>query len=156
MDVSKVLRGLEEVETKLSDLYGWFAEIFDDDPEAVSLFTQLRRDEESHRDLVAFQIRMVYRERKSFGEVDVDYKEIKNLIGRIEAIRNGEPPKLKSAVGFASQIENTAAESYYRSVLIQSNPAIEGLISTLAKENKRHQEMIEEFAGQRGMQDEEG
>lgn len=156
MDVSKVLRGLEEIETKLSELYGWFAEIFKDDPEAVSLFSSLRRDEESHRDLVTFQIRMVYRERKSFGEVDVDYEEIKDLIARIDATRNGEPPKLEAAVGFASQIENSAAESYYRSVLIQSNPAIEGLISTLAKENKRHREIIEEFAGQRGMQDEEG
>jgi len=151
MDVLKVLRVLEEIETGLEQLYARLADRFDEDPGAFALFANLSRDERSHKNQIGFQIRLVFRERKSFDEVDVDYKGIVKTNEEIKELLESEegPENLEQAVIAAIRFESSAAELYYNKVIIQSNPQIAGLIKTLAKENTRHYESLVNFALER-------
>jgi rubrerythrin len=52
MGILKVLDGLEKLESKMVDIYEWFAKIFRQDTEAAELFERMSLDETAHVNLV--------------------------------------------------------------------------------------------------------
>jgi len=151
IDVGRALRYLEEIEAGLENLYSWYAELFSEDREAGAIFNLMRSEEKSHKNMVVFQRRLVFREGKSFGPADVDFKGIKATLADIKkAGKTRDPPPLNQAVIQSIAFEFSAAESYHRSVLPQANPSLAALIKTLTKENLGHWQRLVEFAVKRG------
>jgi len=152
MKLATVLKHLEVLETKVSEVYNRFGKLFQDDDEASKFFNEMSKDELSHRDLVAFQSRLVRKSPLLFEDVDIDMDEIFALLSRIDEILKQElKPALEEAINISLEIENNAAEFHFREIMKISNRDIAKMIRNLGKSDKAHRKQITDFANKRGI-----
>ncbi len=152
VDTMLVLMRIEELEGKVGELYEWLSELFKDEKEASSFFARLTSDEKQHKELAAYQIRVVRKNRSMFPEVDVDLKVIEDELSKVGKFRDSSPT-LESALRFALQIEKSLCEQYFKDVLKQSNKEVSALIDNLARACKDHYRDVLEMAGKYGIED---
>ena len=146
------LSAIGKVEAAVGEFYRWLSDVFVDDVEASGFFFRMSMQEKSHANLVSFCKKMVHRSPTDFHGVDVDLGQAADLLDTIERFRESHPrPGLGEALRFAMEIENHGAESIHRSVIIQSNPEVAGVINSLAKADHEHFEKLEVFAAERGV-----
>jgi len=146
------LKHIGDLEKKVSELYGKFSELFLDDYEASRFFDNMSKDELSHGDMVAFQIRLVNKNPVLFEDVDIDMNEIATLVSRINEILKSElKPALEEAINIALEIENNASEFHYRKAITISNPDMAKLLKGLGKSDEEHRDQIANFANKRGI-----
>ena len=146
------LKHIGDLEKKVSELYGRFSELFKDDIEASKFFDHMSKDEISHCDMVAFQIRLVRKNLGLFKEVDIDIDEIETLLSRINKMLKSElKPSLEIAINIALEIENNAAEYHCRKAIQISNPDMAKLLKGLGKSDEEHRDQITNFANKRGI-----
>lgn len=156
MSIAGLLNALEGVEHGLAELYGWFAQRFDHDPVASGMFFRLSLQEQSHVNLVRYGRTLVRRSPKEFRPVPVNGRLIEELRESIETFRGSQDePTLEDAVRFALRAEVHAAERIHRSVLVDSNPSLAGVVASLACADREHAALLEGFARQRGIRLEE-
>ena len=55
MVIDEVLRKLGRLERSLSDLYAWYSEVFEADPEIAFAFFKMSAEEKGHACLVDYQ-----------------------------------------------------------------------------------------------------
>lgn len=152
VDIWTVLEQLEKLEGNLEILYQWFSGLFHDDKEAAAMFSHLSFEEKSHLNVVKFGLRMVMRERKAFGKVDIDMARIKEAITIIETIRlTKPPPTLEQALQFTMQLEAYSCDGHYRASLQQANPQIAAMIGNITTADKKHLDSVQSFAMRRGI-----
>jgi rubrerythrin len=151
-DIWTVLEHLERLEGNLEILYEWFSGLYQDDREAAALFEHLSFEEKSHLNIVKFGLRMVMKERKAFGRVDIDLARIKEALGLIETIRMTKPPPtLEQALEFTLQLEAYSCDGHYRASLQQANPQIAAMIGNITTSDKKHLDSVLAFAQKRGI-----
>ena len=151
MDTEHLLAMLERVEEESGKLYDWFSQVFADDEEANALFARLGQEEARHRDLVRFQ-RQLTRRGGSGQSLDEDVEDLPVVLRTITSFRVQNPfPTLREAVQFAMGLEDSPAESKYRTAIAQTSPNMAKLISSLNKGDDRHAEALFGFAKQRGL-----
>ncbi len=152
VDTMLVLMRIEELEGKVGDLYEWLSELFKEEKEVSSFFARLTSDEKQHKELAAYQIRVVRKNRSMFPEVDVDLKVIEDELSKVGKFRDSSPT-LESALRFALQIEKSLCEQYFKDVLKQSNKEVSALIDNLARACKDHYRDVLEMARKYGIED---
>lgn len=130
---------------KLMDLYKWLAAAYPADENAGDFFSRLSLDEQSHGDLIKYQQRVVRKSPKEFGDVEIDEEAIRNALSEIEQFRASNH-SLKDAIRFAMNIENSTAESYFNSVMHQSNQDFAKLLKQLSATCSKHCQEVLEFA----------
>lgn len=150
MHILKALDPLEKLEDRIARLYEWFSENLKDDAEASAFFYRMSIDESAHANLVRYQRRVVSKNMKLFGDVDLDLGGIQKEIARIEAILAGPPPLVEEAVRISLDIENNAAETHYRNTVEKASSSIATLLTSLSAFDCKHCEVVEEFAAKRG------
>ncbi len=150
MDIGRCLRGLRDVEAGLERLYGWFAEIYEDDPEVAEVFRRLAREERSHAELVGFQIRLVMQDRAGFRDVELEWAGIQAVLDQIDELHESDPPpRLNEALSAALMLEASGAELYMPEVLRRSNPGLGEMVRKLGAANREHFRRLQAFAEQR-------
>ena len=151
MHILKLLGPLEKLETRLSELYKRFSEIFQSDAEASVFFYQMSVDEAAHADLVRFQRRQVTADPARFKEVDVDSSEIEKILSRVDLLlKSAEGLAFEKALEAAIDIENSAADQHYITAITLSNPDAARLFRSLTSFDGRHFLAVEDFARKRG------
>lgn len=151
MDLLTVLRYLENLESKMADLYAGFSKAFSQDGEAAAFFSGMSAEEIAHRDLVRYQHKLVRRNPPKFKGVDVDISEIRQVIENVEEVMYSPVDRsLKDAVMASIDFEDDAAESHYVSALLQSNPDVSKLLDSLCTSDRLHCERLNDFAKSRG------
>jgi len=152
ISISTALEYLERVETELAKLYDWLQDLFDGDEEARYLFRRLKFTDASHATLVAFQKRIVMRERRSFSRVDLDLAPMKQALELIAKIRAADPPpELERMIPLLLELDQFTCERCYREAIIQANPAIAGLINSMTTDDEKNGVSLREFAQARGI-----
>ncbi len=152
MDLGSLLNALEGVEQGLADLYGWFAECFEDEPAVAGTFYRLGIQERSHVNLVRYGRTLVRRAPKDFRPVQVETALVEELVRAILSFRRAHPgPTVAEAVAFALWAERHAAERIHRAVLVDSNPSLAGVVASLACADREHVAMLEAMARSRGL-----
>ncbi|HUT54837.1 MAG TPA: hypothetical protein VM658_15705 [bacterium] len=152
LDIWTVLEQLEKLEGNLEILYEWFSGLYQDDREAAAMFSQLAFEEKSHLNIVQFGLRMVMRERKSFGKVDIDLARIKQALALIETIRlTKPPPTLEQALEFTIRLEAYSCDGHYRASLQQANPQIAAMVGNITTADKKYLASVQAFAQGRGI-----
>jgi len=146
MRLIDMLRGLAELEQAAADLYEWYAQIFDDDPEAVHFFRDIAKQELDHRNLVDFQLRIVARNSDSFTDIAESSDEIDAARRAVDKHMREGIFELADALEFALWLESTAAEMHHGAFIAESNPQIAKLVSSLASADDEHKKSIEAFA----------
>ncbi|MBI5639925.1 MAG: DnaJ domain-containing protein [Nitrospirae bacterium] len=150
MNILKALDQLEKIEMRIGHLYEWFSENLKDDPEAAAFFYRMSIDESAHANLVKYQRRLVSRNMKLFGSLEIDLDGVQKEIARVEAILSGEPLPAEAAVKIALEIENSAAETHYRSAIEKAESGIANLLGSLNFLDCKHVGVFEAFAAGRG------
>ncbi len=154
MQILTVLSAIGKVETAVGEYYQWLSEIFADDSEASGFFFRMSMQEKSHANLVSFAKKLAHRSPKDFADIDVDLTPVNDLLQDLHTFRQNHPnPSIAEALAFSMQIEGHDAESIHRTLVIQSNPEIAGIINSLAKADSEHFQMLETFAHQRALRE---
>ena len=151
MDILKFLNMAEGLEGNLATLYGKFSKDFD--PAEVSeMFRKLSQDEESHREIVKFEKKLVLRNRGEFKEISLDISGLSEMLAKIdELIKASQPLTPDQAIIFAIDCERSAAELHFRKAITISNPKIAGLMKNLGQKDKDHFSFLIKVAKDRGI-----
>ena len=152
MDILKAFDVLGHLESRVQDLYDYYNKLFIDDREAAGMFYTLALDEKYQCDIVAYQTRMVRRNRNMFKDVEIDVSAVDSVLSRIDAIlKSPTPPTLDEALAFTLEMKVSALEYHYTTLIAKSNPEVAPLISALASSDKEHTLMLSNLAGKRGL-----
>ncbi len=145
MRLSIFLKRLSDLEQLVADLYDWYAEIFDEDPEANEFFSKMSEQELKHRDLVDFQRRLVLGSGDELKDVPVNPDTISALSLEIEQQMKEGVFELQDAVKFAIKIETNAAETHYKYAIAVTNPQLADLIKSLSLDDRKHHDQLRDF-----------
>lgn len=152
MNIEVAFRPLAEFERKLAELYGFFAEALEDDREAAFVFAKMSNEERGHAALVDYAKRLLQKDPRMGGDIDVDLSIVQAALEKVRAAREtGLAPSLERAVQVALEIEALAAEGHYRAALKKMNPEMERLLKSLGGEDQQHLGRLTEFAAKRGI-----
>ena len=151
MDILKFLRAVESLEGNLAILYEKFSRDFDDG-EVSDMFRKLSQDEESHRDIVVFEKKLVLRNRGEFKEISIDISGLSEMLAKIdEALKSTQSLSSDQAIIFAVDCEKSAAEVHFKKAITISNPQIAGLMKNLGQKDKDHFAFLSKIARDRGI-----
>jgi rubrerythrin len=154
MHILKMLGPLEDLETKMADLYNWFSHVFRKDEEAAAFFYRVSVEEVVHANIIKYQRRLVSQNPKSFSDITIAISLIEKTLSDIAALRNLVPyPELEEALRNAIGLEHCLAEEHYRTALVMANPEISNLLRSLGAFDLRHIGRFHEFAIKRGFKE---
>ncbi|MEF9426181.1 MAG: hypothetical protein L0956_03045 [Candidatus Mariimomonas ferrooxydans] len=145
-DILTILRLVEKLEESLSNLYDWLSNKFSDNQEARSFFNQLSFEENSHRNLVSYQIRVARQNKDLFADVEADVEGIKNALEKIKLIMDNSSLSFEDAVRLTVEIESTLAEQYAVILMKQSIKEFSKLIDSLGSGFKEHHNNLKKMA----------
>lgn len=147
LDLLKVLRDLEQIETKMAELYEWLAERFADDGEAAELFRHLRMMEISHQNILRYESRIVRGNPRAFREVVLDAEMLNRTLEAIDHFRQSDPqPTLEEAVKAALAFDAGAAELYYIAVFHEAARDFADFVKNLHTGSRTHFDKLHKFA----------
>ncbi len=147
MHILTVLNSIEHIESAVADLYEWFSEVLADEPDAAGLFFKMAMQERSHASMVALSKTLARSDPAGFTSIDFDMDLVDDLLHTITEFRALNPrPTVTEALDFARKVESHGAEGIHRSMVIQSNPEVADMINNLAKADREHFKILEEFA----------
>jgi rubrerythrin len=150
MKILTLLSSLEKVELEMAALYEWLSGVFSDDSEASGLFFRMAMQEKSHANLIRYGKKLVHQAPTDFGEVEFDSSEIQPLLESIRASKGkNPPPTLAEAIALVVRLEESPAERIHRKILIDSNPAVQQVIQSLAAADDEHLAGLKAFAAKR-------
>lgn len=97
--------------------------------------------------MVSFCKKLVHQNPSGYHDVPLDPSEAEALMEAIRRFKAEYPhPSLREALDFALEIEANGAENLHRTLMTESNPQIQKLISNLATEDSRHAKLLADFA----------
>ncbi|MBI5695382.1 MAG: hypothetical protein HZC51_06525 [Nitrospirae bacterium] len=130
--LSDLLARLEEFEGKLALLYDCYAGRFTHTPEVAELFAKLGFEENSHRDIVRYEGRVVINDPEHFGEIEANIRLIDEQLARVDAaIETRYQATVEEAVGFTLAIERSALEGLYVSIPASLDPAFGRIVTAM-------------------------
>lgn len=147
MDIVKALSAVKQLERKIGDLYRHFYRLYSSDRETAGLFYLLAQEEDSHADIVDYQLRIARKNPGIFTDVEMDTEPLDKMMARVDStIALGEKITINEAVLFSSAIESSAMEYHYRELIKNSNPDIGVFLQSLGDADKEHAEKLRAFA----------
>lgn len=149
----KTLQAIRLLESKIGELYHCFAEVYKDDAEAAALFARLARDESKHCSIIDFEIRLIIKDHKMPEGTNVDREKIEREQKKVGDLLKCHGLALAEAIQASFSLEQTAAESYYRTAVVREFPDLMGLIKRLGAGDKSHYDSLVRFAKARGFDD---
>jgi hypothetical protein len=138
------------MEEALSDLYGWYGEIFSEDSEAALLFKALSSDEKEHAKVVEAGERLAEKHPDGFKRGKIDCKEVEAVITQIGLKRTSAAPTPEAAVKTALEFEFCAIQKHYLSIVENAFPLATNLLVELAEADHAHIMRLLHFSQARG------
>ena len=145
MDLIVVLNALEQLEGTLAVVYAHFSQVLRSNEAVSELFRQLSEDEQSHRQAVRYQQRLVQLNPDCFAEIDVDVSAIQQIFARASELLESMDITEDAALAFSIDVEYEAAECHLKNALSQTNPALANLLRSLGKGDEEHLGLLREF-----------
>jgi rubrerythrin len=143
--IRNLFRALDHIEVRMAEFYAWLSSVMGD-PEAVWFFAKMSRQEESHRDLVRLEARLVENNATELDTVAVDVADLHDAMTDLDRFEAEHPrPTLKQALDFALQMESRAAEQHYRTAMAQIDTKTSSVVQSLARADEAHTEEIRRF-----------
>lgn len=152
MSLQRLLQTLIDVETRLSELYAWFAEAYAEDGEAAALFYRMARDEKAHAALIGYEKRLLNKEKDAALAIPLTEGEARAFLARIEKVLSArQAPPLQDALAIALELEESGAENHLQGVASEKAPGLVKLLKNLGKEDRRHFSDLAALARRRGL-----
>lgn len=140
-----VLKCIQDLEEASAALYAFYADVFEHHERAATIFRQLKREEEGHRNQAALQARIVQKNPEKFGDVEVSLVEIKALTAEIDTYIGSGVFDLADAVSFAVRLEEHSAEIHFRTFAARLSPELTALSAFLRGGDDAHIQKLKEL-----------
>lgn len=151
MGLERDLAKLHEFERRLSEFYGWLAEIFTSEPQAAAIFRRLRSEEMGHANAIQFKLRILRQNPSLFEGLSLGDFDVEGTLEGADILRRAaSPPPLSEAVRTAAAIEMGAAERHGRLALQVSDERAAALLRTLTDGDRNHARDLIAFGLERG------
>ena len=145
--VVNILNDLEKIETGLREIYAGLAERFSDHVPYRNLFLALSRDEEAHADQIRYQKRLIRQNPGDFSHVTVDLTGMEEILAFLRHLLDNPPVATpEEGLRLAIDLESISQEKMYRSVIVDSCPALKPLIDNLTRFDREHLARLHAFA----------
>lgn len=141
-----VLKCIQDLEEASAALYAFYADVFEHHELAATIFRQMKREEEGHRNQAALQSRIVQKNPEKFGDVEVCLEEIKALTSEIDTQIGGGVFDLSDAVSFAIHLEEHSAELHFRTFAARLSPELTALAAFLRGGDEAHVQKLKDLA----------
>lgn len=145
------LKKYEELEEELSKFYLWLSEVFLTDEEVSRFFSKLYLEEQQHKSMVLYQMRLIKTNPIHFRSFSLDgclvkktLEYLKNFTSKINTI------SLEKALKISLILEASTMESYFASAFGEISPEISKLTKSMQMESKNHFDKIKNFMLKRG------
>ena len=145
-NVVSVLKKIEELEGSLAELYSWLSTLFSDNQVISSFFFNLSLEEKQHKDIAAYQVRVIRRNPLLFDKIEVNMNIIEDYLVKIKQVRHEPVPTKEEALKLTLDLENSLCEKYYALAMRQSNKEFASVINALASACKDHYSICLEIA----------
>lgn len=147
------LKKYEELEEELSKFYLWLSEIFLTDEEASKFFSKLYLEEQQHKSLVLYQMRLIKTNPIHFRKISMDVSLVKKTLDYLRKfISKKNTISLKEALRISLLLEACTMESYFTNAFEEVSPEIAKLSNNMQKESQNHFDKISSFMLKRGME----
>ncbi len=152
MDLLEIFKTIETMEHELGQLYERFARQLSDDSEAAAFFSQLSREEDSHKAFVQMECQIALNNPAEFSRVQLDIEPIRRALSELQSLLRGDSPtELESMIRLALEFEDNTAECYYRAAVDSAGDDTARLFRLLGVESSGHSKTVNEFAEKRGL-----
>ena len=138
LHISTILARIAKLEEVSRALYAFYAEVFEEHEEGARVFSQMKREEESHKNEVLFQKRIVDKNPDRFGRYMVDLSDLEELIGAVDKHISEGIFDIGAAVDFAIALEKSAVEVHYRTWGAKLSPELSRLNRLLKNADDEH------------------
>ena len=138
MEALKALELIEKLENDLCDMYEKLRMMFKGDPELFDLFDQLHLEEANHANLAGMQKRIVRARPKEFGEVTLNFTEIRKTMDHVEVVRAIPRERIDEILHQCFLIESSLADQYVVTALKESNQEMKQLLEMLGQGFEDH------------------
>ncbi len=145
VSISQFMSSISALEDASAALYAFYAEIFEDNESAASVFRRLKRDEENHRNQIELQRRIIQKNLKTSDSDAFDLKPILRVTAKIEAHIQEGIFDIRDAVDFALHIEEDAVEIHYRTLATALLPELADLADLLQKGDESHLQKLKDL-----------
>jgi rubrerythrin len=138
MEALKALELIENLENDLCGMYEKLRIAFKDDKELSELFSQLTLEEANHANMAKMQKGIVRAKPGDFGEVSLNFTEIRKVMDYIEVVCAIPRNKIGEILLQCYLIESSLVEEYVVLALKESNPEMRNLLEMLGQGFRDH------------------
>jgi len=150
-DLITVLKQYYELEEELSKFYLFLSDLFETDEEASKFFSKLYLEEEQHKSMVLYQMRLIKTNPIHFRNVKMNgvlIKKTKEYLKNYISKKNNF--ELNDCLKVALVLEACTMESYYSSFFNSLSSELENLTKSMQRESQNHYERVKKFMQKRG------
>lgn len=153
LDLISILRNYQDLENDLSKFYLWLSDIFSTDEEVSRFFSKLYMEEEQHKNIVSYQMKLVranpihFRNKTINGALVKKTREVLN-----DLMSKSNNINLELALKQALILEACTMESYFSCVFNSLSKELETLVKNMQKESLSHFEKIKGFMKKKGFE----
>jgi len=153
MNIWQLLRSLESLEESMAHFYDLLHLRTVRDPPTAAFFSRMRDEELSHRDLVRYQQRVLFRSpQRGTNLPDFDEQGLEKTLRAVEGlIADSAGLTLEQALAGSLRIERDATEQHCRSVAGLVHAELGRLVSSLGGCDREHAARLEAFARAHGI-----
>jgi len=153
MKIWQILRSLESLEETMAECYDCLRLLHGGDPEVAAFFARMRDEEISHRDIVRFEQRVMFRSPDNYLDLeDYDQEALEGTQRRVEDLIVGAAGlTLNEALRSSVALEREATEQHYRSTIGRASPSLGTLVNSLGSGEEHHAARLWAFAQRRGI-----
>lgn len=138
MEALKALEVIEKLESDLCTMYEMLQRTFKDDRDLCDLFSQLNAEERNHANMARMQKNIVRAKPGDFGEVSLNFTEIRQTMDSIDVVRAIPRDKVSEILLQCYLIESSLVEQYVVTALRESNEEIKQLLEMLGQGFRDH------------------
>lgn len=150
MEAYKALELIEKLERDLCDMYDRLRVLVKDDKGLYDLFDEMHLEEANHANMAGMLKRIVKSKPRDFGEISLNFTEIRKTMDHIEVVRAIPREKIGEILLQCYLIESGLVEGYVVSALKESNEEIRQLLEALSQGLRDHLAKIASRVQERG------
>lgn len=148
-----ILKKYEELEEELSKFYYWLSEIFLTDEEASKFFSKLYLEEQQHKSIVLYQMRLIKTNPIHFKNFAIDSCLIKKTLKYLKLLTARKNTfSLDEALKISLILEACTMESYFSSAFETISEDLDKLTKSMYNESTNHYEKIKKFMLKKGFE----
>lgn len=150
-DLLITLKNYYELEEEFSKFYCFLSEVFEKDEEVSKFFSKLYMEEEQHKSMVLYQMKLIKTNPLHFRNIKINGTLLKKTKDYLRSyLTKTKTFQLDECLQVTLLAEACTMESYFSSAFNSLSFELENLTKSMQKESQNHYEKIKKFMEKKG------